>query len=137
MLMNHVARSDGARFPRRWAEQAIALAMQNRWAAAVAANHQILAVAPDDVGALNRLGRALMELGQHNDARDAYTRTLALSPSNTIAQKNLARLAALHEEPCPVTTAAKVELQMFLPEPGKVAITTIQLDGKVGRLGRG
>jgi len=98
MLMHHVARPGRARFPIEWAEKAIALAMENHWEAAVAANKHILSVAPDDVGALNRLGRASMEMGQYEDARDAYARTLVLSPSNTIAHKNLARVEALQAE---------------------------------------
>lgn len=130
MLMNHVARPGSSRFPTHWAEQAIALAMENRWAAAVAANKHILSVAPDDVGALNRLGRASMELGQYEEAREAYARTLVLSPSNTIAQKNLARVAALQEEARPEATVAKVERQMFLAEPGKAVVTSIKPRGK-------
>jgi tetratricopeptide (TPR) repeat protein len=136
MLMNHISRSDDARFPKRWTEEAVSLAMESRWAEAVAVNRKILELAPDDVGTLNRLGRALMEMGQYNDARDAYTRTLGLSPSNPIAQRNLERLATLHEEARPAATAAKVDLQMFVPEPGKAAITTIKLKGKAAALAK-
>jgi tetratricopeptide (TPR) repeat protein len=110
------------------------MAMENRWAVAVSANNRILEVAPDDVSTLNRLGRALMELGQYDDARDAYTRSLTISPSNMIAQKNLARVAALQGETRPDTTAAKVGPQMFIAEPGKSAVTSVKLKGKASAL---
>jgi len=98
MLRNHAGRVGSSGFPAHWAEQAIALAAESRWLEAVVANKHILSVAPDDVNALNRLGRASMEVGQYEGARDAYARTLVLSPSNTIAQKNLARVVELREE---------------------------------------
>ncbi|TAK31867.1 MAG: tetratricopeptide repeat protein [Chloroflexota bacterium] len=134
MLMNHVARSASSRYPTHWAEEAIALAMENRWAAAMAANKRILDVAPDDVGALNRLGRASMELGQYEEAREFYAKTLALSPSNTIAQKNLARVEALQAEAIPRATVAAIEPRMFLAEPGKAVVASIKSSGKAAAL---
>ena len=49
----------------RYAKEAIALAMQGRWEEAVAANRAILELFPEDVDAYNRLGSALMELGEY------------------------------------------------------------------------
>ena len=138
MLMDHVNRSRDARFPKRWEEQAIAMAMQSRWTAAAGLNNEILAMAPDDVGALNRLGRALMELGQFEESKEAYTRALAISPSNVIAQRNLSRLAALTDQgpDQPIAIAAKADLHMFIAEPGKAVITSIKLTGKTANLAK-
>jgi tetratricopeptide (TPR) repeat protein len=47
------------------------------------------------VDAYNRLGRAYMELGEYKKAKDAYSKALELSPLNSIAKKNLDRLALL------------------------------------------
>ena len=57
---------------RQWVEQAIALAMQNRWADAAKMNQSIHDAYPDDTDTLNRLGRALTELGRYKEARESY-----------------------------------------------------------------
>ena len=102
---------------RHWVEQAIALAMQNKWSDAIKVNQSIIDLFPQDTDALNRLGRALMELGHYGDARDAYQKTVTLDPSNTIARKNLARLASLKGEET-VTATDKVDPRMFIAETG-------------------
>jgi tetratricopeptide (TPR) repeat protein len=59
---------------------------------AVAINSEILERDPEDVVALNRLGRALEGLGQLHDAREAFQRVLALDRGNAIATGRLTRL---------------------------------------------
>jgi hypothetical protein len=76
-------------------QEAIKLAQENRWQEAVAANQSIVEVFPNDVDAFNRLGRAHIELGEYKKAKEAYSKALELSPSNSIAKKNLDRLALL------------------------------------------
>ena len=76
-------------------QEAIKLAQENRWQEAVAANQSIVEVFPNDVDAYNRLGRAHIELGEYKKAKEAYGKALELSPSNSIAKKNLDRLALL------------------------------------------
>jgi tetratricopeptide (TPR) repeat protein len=109
---------------RHLVDQAIALAMQNRWADAVKINQQILDIFPEDTDALNRLGRSQMELGHYRDARDAYQRTVHLDPSNTIARKNLTRLASLKVEEAP-PSGEKVDPRMFIAETGKTGVVTL------------
>jgi hypothetical protein len=84
-----------ARVWRTRIQEAIKLATENRWQEAVAANESILEVFPADVDAYNRLGRAHMELGEYKKAKDAYGKALELAPVNSIAKKNLDRLALL------------------------------------------
>ena len=76
-------------------QEAIKLAQENRWQEAVAANQSIVEVFPNDVDAYNRLGRAHIELGEYKKAKEAYSKALELSPTNSIAKKNLDRLALL------------------------------------------
>ena len=109
---------------RRWVDQAIALAMQNRWSDAARVNQQILDFFPDDTDALNRLGRALTELGRYRDARDAYQKTIEHDPSNTIAKKNLARLSTLKVEEAP-PSGEKVDPRMFIAETGKTGVMSL------------
>jgi len=109
---------------RRWVEQAIALAMQNRWEEAAKLNQSILDLFPNDTDALNRLGRALTELGRYREAREAYHKTIELDPTNTIARKNLSRLETLKVEEAP-PAREKVDPRMFIAETGKTGVVTL------------
>jgi Flp pilus assembly protein TadD len=88
-------REEQVRLIRMASRQAVALALQGRWREAVEANKGILENFPSDVDTLNRLGRSHIELGEYAEARAAYTRAKALDPYNSIADKNLSRLAHL------------------------------------------
>lgn len=115
-----------ARIKRVKAEQAVNLAMQNQWLEAVELNRQIIDTYPKDVEAHNRLGKALMELGKYDEAREAYNHTLRLDPTNTIAQKNLQRLEKLMEEAAPVEVpAAPVDPSLFIEETGRATTTSL------------
>jgi len=107
--------------------RAISLAMEGRWREAVAANRTILAELPDDVDTLNRLGRAHMELREYREAREAYSRAKELDPYNTIAEKNLKKLAALKTERggSPAAEDALVEPRYFIEETGKAGVVRL------------
>jgi tetratricopeptide (TPR) repeat protein len=111
-------------------EKAIQLAMQNKWPEAADLNRQILEQFPEDVDTLNRLGKALMELGQYADARDQYQRASKLDPSNGIAAKNLVRLTKLADEAAasPIVAIPQgrtVDPSLFIEESGKTAVTDL------------
>jgi tetratricopeptide (TPR) repeat protein len=113
-------------FRRQRTQQAIQLAMQGQWQEAAAVNRAIIAVFPNDVDAYNRLGKALTELGQYSEAREAYAKTLELDSLNSIAQKNLARLATLDEGAAiQAEGGQKLSPQMFISEMGKTGITVL------------
>lgn len=114
------------RLKREREEQAISLAMQSKWDEAVALNQSILELFPQDVDSHNRLGKALTELGRYNGARTAYGKSVELDPTNTIAHKNLNRLAGLKEAPRKATAAtAKVNPLLFIEERGKTAVVSL------------
>src|SRR5215218_7651218 len=109
-------------------EKAIQLAMQNKWQEAAELNRQILEQFPEDVDTLNRLGKALMELGRYADSRDQYQRATKLDPSNGIAAKNLVRMTKLAEEASTSKVVAvphsrPVDPSLFIEESGKTAVT--------------
>ena len=79
---------------RRLQERAIEMAATNIWAEAVEINKQILAMG-EDTDTYNRLGKAYLELGQYTQSHDCYQHALRLTPTNSIARKNLARLDIL------------------------------------------
>jgi len=113
-------------FRRQRTQQAIQLAMQGQWQEAAAVNRAIIAVFPNDVEAYNRLGKALTELGRYAEAREAYGKSLELDSLNSIAQKNLARLATLGEEAAVQAEGGKkLSPQMFIAEMGKTGTTVL------------
>lgn len=116
---------DRMRIKRVRADKAIQLAMQNRWAEASEVNRQIIELFPEDVDSHNRLGKALMEMGRYQEARDAYSQAARLDPSNTIAARNLQRLERLVDEQGETAPPTPVDPRLFIEEAGKTAITSL------------
>ena len=67
---------------------AINFAMQGQWKHAINANQDILSIFPNDLDALNRLGKSFSELGDIKNAKVTFQNVLNLSPGNHIAVKN-------------------------------------------------
>ena len=116
-----------ARQRRQSTKQAISLAMEGNWEEAVAVNRSILEVFPDDVEALNRLGRAHLELGDYHEAEAAYRHTTEIDPYNAIAVKNLQRLSHLREVAAAgEVDANRLEPQYFIEEIGKAGVVRLE-----------
>src|SRR2546428_10819299 len=113
---------DRAKAKRQHADLAIQMALQGRWEDALQLNQRIIEVFPTDVDAFNRLGKAYTELGRYSEAREAYMKALEVDPLNSIARKNLTRLATLGEETRPKPATQKLSPQMFIEETGKTGI---------------
>ena len=113
------------------ARTAVRLAMNGEWAEAAQLNREILEAAPDNVEAMNRLGKALTELGESGQALDAFRRALALSPGNPIATKNVERLLAelTGGTAAPARacngTGGTLKPRMFIADSGKSADVTL------------
>src|SRR6266700_8316312 len=106
---------DRARAKKQYAEQAIQLALQGQWSEAAQLNREIVESFPTDVDAFNRLGKAMTELGRYGEARGAYMKALEIDQLNSIARKNLTRLATLsEEEAAPRPASQKLSPQMFI-----------------------
>ncbi len=124
--MNLNTTEDKARLRRDKAKEAIALALESRWEEALALNREIIAEFPRDVEALNRLGKALSELGQYKQAEDAFRQTLEISPANMIARKNIKRLAHLSDRDAQPKLGSKVPPQLFIEERGRTATVSLR-----------
>ncbi len=113
----------------RHTKEAVSLALQGQWQKAVAANRDILEHFPDDVETYNRLGRALMEIGQYAEAKKAYGRTMELDPFNSIAKKNLNRLSLMGKRSSKAGTrkadAHKVVADIFVEETGRARVVKL------------
>ncbi len=123
--MAYYRAEEKAKLRRQRTKEAIALAMQNRWEEAVAANRTIIEIFSTDVDAYNRLGKALTELGEYAEAREAYARALEIDPGNSIAKKNLSRLSHLKEAPPSPKDGHKVDPRTFIEETGRTSLTNI------------
>ena len=110
---------------REMTKEAIALAMEGRWEEAVRVNQEILRLFRREVEALNRLGKAFLELGRHGEAQKAFQDALDISPHNIIAKKNLNRLARLQEQTPQPRSAKKVMPYRFIAESGRSLVTLL------------
>jgi hypothetical protein len=126
-----------SRLRRQASKEAIALALQGRWKEAIAVNKSLIETFPSDIEALNRLGRAHMELGEYKDSEAAYKKTLEIDQYNAIAQKNLQRLSYLKKTR---TTAEanthRLEPQQFIEEIGKAGVVQLNNLAKPAVLAR-
>src|SRR5207244_2060164 len=108
-------------------DPAVELALANRWTEAVQVNRGIIDRFGPDEDTLNRLGKAYTELGQLDDAIEAYKSTLKMNPVNPIAVKNLAKLQALRgSQPVPASKT-KVDVDAFIEETGKTTLTALHV----------
>ncbi|MGN6755356.1 MAG: tetratricopeptide repeat protein [Thermomicrobiales bacterium] len=122
---------DQSKLKRAQTLRAQQLAATGDWEDAVALNQEILAATPRDVAALNRLGKALSELGRYGEAHEAYNRALDVDPVNQIARRNLLRLDPLkgHDNTAAADERRRAHTQarhsMFIEEIGKTRLTEL------------
>lgn len=114
-------------------KQAITAALSYNWEEAVALNKEIIKQAPEDIECLNRLARALFELGKYLQAKKIYQSVLKIDPYNSIAQKNLKRVSSFKTS-LPdgvklngIANAKGLHLSpaLFLQEPGVTKIVNL------------
>ena len=117
---------------------AIALALKGEWERATEVNRAILELFADDVEAMNRLAKALMELDQYGEAREVLNRVASIAPYNTIAKKNLARLTNLESNPVSSNGARKGGSipHLFIEESGKSGTTLLRKSATGSTLAR-
>ena len=126
LMMETVRTEKKARLRRMKSREAIGLALEGDWEQAVEVNREVLRLFPDDVEALNRLGKAFMELGRYSGARSAFESAARISPYNSIAKKNLERLPRLEETAGPPKQGKVVSPYLFIEERGKSCMTTLE-----------
>ncbi len=119
----------GAKFRKDLDREAVRLAMEGEWDRAAEVNRAILELFADDVEAMNRLTKALIELGSFDEAISVVDRVSQVAPYNNIARKNRARLDQVRTS-VPASTRhvrrAGRAPQLFIGESGKTASTTLR-----------
>ena len=104
---------------------AIAFAIDGDWEKAVSANKDILRIYPKDTEALNRLGKAFLELGMYADSLSTFSSVLEISPSNTIAQKNLMRVKSLEKNDKVPNGKKSLHPELFIEDTGKSTLVSL------------
>ncbi len=119
-----------AKLVRNLSRDAVALALKGEWERAAQLNRAILKLSEADVEAMNRLAKALMELGQYDEAKEVLAQAAFIAPYNTIAKKNLARLNCLETSAAaPKAPKAAAAPRLFIEESGKSGTTLLQKTG--------
>lgn len=114
------------RVRKQMSDQAVKLAVASKWAEAASINRDFLRMFGDEAEAWNRLGKAQTELGQVTDARKSYGRAIELDPANTIARRNLDRLAAMKDTAVASAAPSQLDTRLFVEETGSSTVATLQ-----------
>ena len=106
-------------------DAAIACALAQDWGKAVEANRAVLQIAPNNIEALNRLAKALLELGELEEARDAVDGALQIDSANTIARRNRDRLEHIAGAAKLAAPRKVISAHLLMSETGKSTIATL------------
>lgn len=112
--------------PNNLHKQAINAAITCNWQIAITLNEQILETDPKNTEVLNRLAKALFETGSYTAARKVYNQVIEIDPYNTIAQKNLKKVASLKKDGINASSQTmSLSPLMFLEEPGVTVLVSL------------
>ncbi|PKB68507.1 MAG: hypothetical protein BZY81_01915 [SAR202 cluster bacterium Io17-Chloro-G4] len=120
--------ANSTRLKRDLGRDAIDLALKGEWERATEVNRAILELFAGEVEAMNRLGKAYMELGKYDEAREVLGNVIRIAPYNNIAKKNLVRLESLGSSQAATTEGRKAGSapHMFIEESGKSGTTVLR-----------
>lgn len=124
--MELVRTVDRIKVKREKTQQAVDFALDGQWDQARSVNEDILQYFPDNLEAMNRLGKANLELGNLSIAKTHFEMVLHLSPYNRIAKKNLARLSLLPDLQSVSQNTKKVAPKLLLEKNGRTGITMLR-----------
>ena len=112
-------------------KKAVTLAMNSRWKDAMVLNRTLIASFPQDFDARNRLGKALMELGETSEAKSVFANVLSNYPNNSIAKKNFERLNQIKDQRVALAPTGMKSPRSFIEESGKSALTALVNIGNI------
>ena len=128
------AAANGAKFRRSLDREAVDLALKGEWERTAQVNRAILELFADDVEAMNRLAKALIELGSYDEAGSVLDHLGEVAPYNNISRRNRARLEQMRgsaprlyrNEASRHARRATGAPQLFIGESGKSATTLLR-----------
>lgn len=110
------------------AQSAIKAALNAKWDEAIEFNLQILKDNPEDIQALNRMGRAFAAIGQTRNAKKTWNKVIKLDRYNSIAATQLEKLKSKSNSNTNQSTYSNNttnQPNIFLDEPGKTITTQL------------
>ncbi|MGC4106501.1 MAG: hypothetical protein QM753_09145 [Thermomicrobiales bacterium] len=135
-----MARIEKPKTKRQLTAEAQDAALAGNWELALTLNDQMLERFPRDAEALNRKGRALIELRQLTAARDAYSEALKADAANMISRRNLQRLEMLYNrvdgslEGQETTVSTIPNSAVFIEEVGRTWVDELANPSELGIL---
>lgn len=106
------------------ANTAIQKALDNQWQEAIELNLQILSEDNVNIGALNRLAQAYIQIGDHCQAQQTLKIILQLDKYNPIALRNLEKVKCISENPDSINHPTPKPFS-FIEEPGKTKVVSL------------
>jgi len=103
-------------------DRAVNCALSQNWLEAIVVNRQILQQSPKDIGALNRLGFALLKTGKIREGKLMFEKVLKLDLYNRIAGNNIKKIESIKKSTSDFIRDCPVAPLLFLEEPGKTKI---------------
>ena len=121
-----MAEADRVKPRSMYVEEAIQAALESRWQDALAINRALVERHGTDDETCNRLGKALTEAGEPDQALESYSQSLQLNPMNVIAQKNVRKLQLLMDSRERLAgQKGAIDMDLFAEEPGKSVLTVL------------
>lgn len=111
--------------------EAIGAALSANWEEALRLNQLIIENCPNDVNALNRIGRACFELGNLTDSKKYFETAIKCDPYNQIAIKFIQRIATFDKNGKKNlgkgnhTSTPCIDNDLFIEEPGKTKLISL------------
>ena len=100
--------------------QAVNAAKRLDWESAVTYNQQLLEHSPQDIGALNRLGAAFLQLKNVKEAKKIFEIVIEIDKSNAIAKKQLEGIKQKK-----IAKTPRFSTEQFIEEPGTTKIVEL------------
>ena len=100
-------------------QEAISAAKSQDWKKALELNNELLERNNKDVGALNRIGLAHLQLEETGKAKKSFAAVIEIDKSNIIANKHLKNIKNKQK------TSLSMAQTYFIKEPGKTKITVL------------
>ncbi len=119
--------SDSALSTASLQKKAIDAALNCNWQQALELNLEIIKQEPNSVECLNRLAKAYLELGNFKESQKFYKEVLEIDQYNSIAQKNLKKIALFRESGNTMASNHHTTLSasFFVSEPGITKSVTL------------
>lgn len=109
-------------------EEAIEHALAGRWEEAVEVNLEGIEADDRNIGCLNRLAKAYLELSKYKDARSALKLAVAIDPHNRVAMRQLERLSKLDSSGIARRTSGGTATNsaLFISDPAVATVSELK-----------